>query len=49
MGVQPGGFRQGRGVGEGEGVEGEGAGDIPSTLPYTALPHGASPQRDFAQ
>ena len=28
---------------------GEGAGDISSTLPYTALPHGASPQRDFAQ
>ncbi len=29
--------------------EGEGAGDISSTLPYTALPHGASPKRDFAQ
>ncbi len=28
---------------------GEGAGDISSTLPYTALPQGASPERDFAQ
>ncbi len=28
---------------------GEGAGDISSTLPYTALPHGVSPERDFAQ
>ncbi len=37
------------GVGEGEGGLGEGAGDISATLPYTALPHGASPQRDFAQ
>ncbi len=41
------GFTQGEGVGEG-GL-GEGAGDISSTLPCTALPHGASPQRDFAQ
>ncbi len=32
---------KGRGVGEEEGVEG--VGDISSTLPYTALPHGASP------
>ncbi len=40
---------QGWGVGEGEGLRGEGAGDISSTLPYIALPHGASPQRDFAQ
>ncbi len=31
------------GVGGGEGVWGEGAGDISSPLPYTALPHGASP------
>ncbi len=32
------------GLWEGEGVlRGEGAGDISSTLPYTALPHGASP------
>ncbi len=40
----------GRGLGEGVGqggLRGEGAGDISSTLPYTALPHGASPQRDF--
>ncbi len=29
--------------------EGEGARDISSTLPYTTLPHGTSPQRDFAQ
>ena len=42
-GVSHGGFRQGRGVGEGEGVRGEGAGDISSTLLYTALPHGALP------
>ncbi len=39
----------GGGWGSGRGVEGERAGDISSTLPYTALPHGASPQRDFAQ
>ncbi len=45
----------GRGSGRGWGVwqrglgEGEGAGDISSNLPYTALPHGASPQRNFAQ
>ena len=38
----------GGGSGEGGGG-GEGAGDISSNLPYTALPHGASPQRDFAQ
>ncbi len=38
----------GGGLGEGVGG-GEGAGDISPTLPYTALPHGASPQRDFAQ
>ncbi len=30
------------GLGEGEGLRGKGAGDISSTLPYTALPHGAS-------
>ncbi len=51
-GVQWGeGVQQGDGVGEGEGVggRGRGAGDISSTLPYTALPHGASPQRDLAQ
>ncbi len=36
------------GLGRGRGV-GEGAGDIPSTLLYTALPYGASPCRDFAQ
>ncbi len=43
-GVQAGGSMWGRrlGVGEGEGVGG-GAGDISSTLPCTALPHGASP------
>ncbi len=28
---------------------GRGAGDISATLPYIALPQGASPQRDFAQ
>ena len=38
------GWGRGRGLGEGRGP-----GDILSTLPYTALPHGASPQRDFAQ
>ena len=45
-----GGSRWGRGVwwGKGRGL-GRGAGDISSTLPNTALPHGASPQRDFAQ
>ncbi len=40
------GFGQGDGDwdwGRGRGVKGEGAGDISSTLPYTALPHGASP------
>ena len=41
LGVLGGG--RGRGLEEGEGVEGEGAGDISSTLPYTALPQGASP------
>ena len=45
--VGGGGSRQGEG--EGRGLSGQGAGDISSTLPYTALPHGASPQRDFAQ
>ncbi len=29
--------------GSGRGVKGEGAGEISSTLPYTAPPHGASP------
>ncbi len=36
----------GEGVQQGEGMGvggGEGAGDISSTLPYTALAHGASP------
>ncbi len=33
----------GQGVGRGRGFRKEGAGDISSTLPYTALPHGASP------
>ncbi len=38
------GVREGRGgVGRGACGEGEGAGDISATLPYTALPHGASP------
>ncbi len=35
-----GGLGGGRGLGEGLG---EGAGDISIHLPYTALPHGASP------
>ncbi len=48
-----GGSGRGEGVWWGEGVGGrggvgggvgEGAGDISSTLPYTALPHGASPK-----
>ncbi len=39
----------GRGVGGGGEGEGQGAGDISSTLPCTALAHGGSPQRDFAQ
>ncbi len=39
----------GRGLGRGRGLRGEGAGDISSTLPCTALPQGASPERDFAQ
>ena len=43
-----GGLGRGGGWGEvvgggGGGLKGEGAGDISSTLPYTALPHGASP------
>ncbi len=38
----------GGGSGKGGGW-GRGVGDISSTLSYTALPHGASPQRDFAQ
>ncbi len=38
----------GSGSGGGSG-RGEGAGDISVQLPCTALPHGASPQRDFAQ
>ncbi len=38
------GSSRGGGWGRGGGwVEGKGAGDISSTLPYTALPHGASP------
>ncbi len=41
--------RGGWALGEGEGVwggvlGGGGAGDISSTLPYTALPHGACPK-----
>ncbi len=36
------------GTSRGRGVR-RGAGDISSTLPYIALPHGASPWRDFAQ
>ncbi len=43
-----GGSGWGKGVREG-GLREEGVGDISSTLPYTALPHGALPQRDFAQ
>ncbi len=39
-----------KGGGRGKGVGGRGgAGDISSTLPYTALRHGASPYRDLAQ
>ena len=48
-GVQPGGVEWGRG---GEGVKGgwgQGTGDISVQLPCTALPHGASPKKDFAQ
>ncbi len=37
------GGEEGWGRGGGLGGQGEGAGDISSTLPYTALPHGASP------
>ncbi len=37
------GLGRGRGVGAGGGGLGEGVGDISSTLPYTVLPHGASP------
>ncbi len=40
-----GGLRQG----EGGWGRGKGAGDISIQLPYTALSHGASPKRDFAQ
>ncbi len=40
----------GKGSGRVSGVwQGEGAGDISVQLPCTALPHGASPLRDFAQ
>ncbi len=42
-------IQQQQSMGGGWGAVGGGAGDISSTLPYTALPHGASPQRDFAQ
>ena len=50
-GLDAGGGVQGQGVWAGAGGlgEGEGARDVSSTLPYTALPHGASPKRDFAQ
>ncbi len=41
VGFQGRGPGRGRGRGLGKGVKG--AGDISSTLPYTALPHGASP------
>ncbi len=44
-GVQGQGGSRGRGFRQGEGarvLRGEGAGDTSSTLPYTALPHGAS-------
>ncbi len=43
-GGSKGGGSRGGGSGKGlvRGVKGEGAGDISSTLPYAALPHGAS-------
>ena len=47
--VQLWGVGQGGGVGRGGGGKGEGPGDIFIQLPYTALPHGASPWRDFTQ